>query len=575
MDENNQWHCYICQPEPLLDLVTACDSVFENLEQLLQQNKKRIRVDSDKSKMYDNSLKYSSKKNSSNCNGEEKKLDHPYSGALTYSYKALMVPKELLKKTKKLVETTTNMNASFVKFLKEATENSEINRTVHIRQLKAFKSVLNDIKKAHAALEEGLNLEIQNLDAKIKQKHTKEKETEIKLSNSEVKKTEGKEFKETKIVSEVSEPTDQSVPVIERTGSKKLNCKDKKSGKSEELQYEPNNTEATDMDIVSVPSSVPEDIFESCMDVQKAGEQSIGSRTEHGAVNTSKSRDSKGGTKLIQSPKVKKELVVKLTPVSLCCSPVKAEDPDEKLEKKGENKEGGKENCTSECIPENEIFSQVEDHDLRRSPRVKTTPLRRPTDINTLTSNSEEDSNEPYGEKYSRKSTQSKRKKDKQSSPGHTACSPQSNKGLPLDQSSDSDEIPAVLQEVAMMSHNSSDLDSSSEIPKDALNALKKRTGKEENGKRKRESSTSGSDFDAKKGKSNKDLGAAKKKRQNCSDSSNNDSELERENTRKIEHMRKGTKEAPNEVSLEEELAQKGKRESDEKQQNELPRKLN
>ena len=43
MDENNQWYCYICQPEPLLDLVTACNSVFENLEQLLQQNKKKIK----------------------------------------------------------------------------------------------------------------------------------------------------------------------------------------------------------------------------------------------------------------------------------------------------------------------------------------------------------------------------------------------------------------------------------------------------------------------------------------------------------------------------------------------------
>ncbi|KAM3827605.1 transcriptional regulator ATRX isoform 1-T1 [Vipera latastei] len=574
MDENNQWHCYICQPEPLLDLVTACDSVFENLEQLLQQNKKRIRVDSDKSKIYDHSLKYSSKKNSSSCNGEEKKLDHPYSGALTYSYKALMVPKVLLKKTKKLVETTTNMNASFVKFLKEATENSEINRTVHIRQLKAFKSVLNDIKKTHAALEEGLNLEIQNLGAKFKQKHTKEKETEIKMSNSEMKRTEGKEFKETKIVSEINEPSnDQSVPVTERTGNKKMNCKDKKSGKSEELQYNPNNTEATDMDIVSVPSSVPEDIFEYCMDVQKAGVQNIVNRTEHGSVNTNKSKDSKGGTKLIHSPKVKKELVVKLTPVSLSCSPVKPEDPDEKLEK-GEDKEDGKENCSTQCIPEKDFFPQVEDHDLRRSPRVKTTPLRRPTDINTLTSNSEEDSNEPYGENYGRKTPQSKRKKDKPSSPSGTVCSPQSSKGLTMDQSSDSDEIPAVLQEVAMMSHNSSDLDSSSEIPKDVLNTLKKRTVKEENGKRKRKSSSSGSDFDAKKGNSNKDLGAAKKKRQHCSDSSNNDSELERENTKKTEQTRKTTKETPkreNYVSVEEKLPEKETRESNQKQQNQLP----
>ncbi|KAG8144315.1 hypothetical protein E2320_012841, partial [Naja naja] len=558
MDENNQWHCYICKPEPLLDLVTACDSVFENLEQLLQQNKKRIRVDSDKSKMYDNSLKYSSKKNSSNCNGEEKKLDHPYSGALTYSYKALMVPKVLLKKTKKLAETTTNMNTSFIKFLKEATENSEINRTVHIRQLKAFKSVLNDIRKAHAALEEDLDLEIQTLGVKFKQKHTKEKESEIKTSISEMKRTEGKECKEIKIVSEVSEPSsDQSVSVTERTGSKKLNCKDKKSGKNEELQYKPDNIEATDMDIVSVPSSVPEDIFESCMDVQKAGGQSTVNRTEQGSGNTNRSKD------------IKKELVVKLTPVSL--SSVKPEDPDEKLEK-GEDREDGNENCSSECIPEKDLLSQVED--LRRSPRVKTTPLRRPTDMNTLTSNSEEDSNEPYGEKYGRKTTPSKGGKDKQSPPSGTVCSPQSSKGLAVDQSSDSDEMPAVLQEVSMMSQNSSDLDSSNEISKDAVNTLKKQTMREENGKRKRKSSTSGSDFDAKKGNSNKDLGAAKKKRQNCSDSSNNDSELERDNTTKTEQTKKTTKKTPKKedsVCVEEELSKKETRESSQKQQNESP----
>uniref|UniRef100_A0A8C7E687 DNA helicase n=1 Tax=Naja naja TaxID=35670 RepID=A0A8C7E687_NAJNA len=559
MDENNQWHCYICKPEPLLDLVTACDSVFENLEQLLQQNKKRIRVDSDKSKMYDNSLKYSSKKNSSNCNGEEKKLDHPYSGALTYSYKALMVPKVLLKKTKKLAETTTNMNTSFIKFLKEATENSEINRTVHIRQLKAFKSVLNDIRKAHAALEEDLDLEIQTLGVKFKQKHTKEKESEIKTSISEMKRTEGKECKEIKIVSEVSEPSsDQSVSVTERTGSKKLNCKDKKSGKNEELQYKPDNIEATDMDIVSVPSSVPEDIFESCMDVQKAGGQSTVNRTEQGSGNTNRSKD------------IKKELVVKLTPVSL--SSVKPEDPDEKLEK-GEDREDGNENCSSECIPEKDLLSQVED--LRRSPRVKTTPLRRPTDMNTLTSNSEEDSNEPYGEKYGRKTTPSKGGKDKQSPPSGTVCSPQSSKGLAVDQSSDSDEMPAVLQEVSMMSQNSSDLDSSNEISKDAVNTLKKQTMREENGKRKRKSSTSGSDFDAKKGNSNKDLGAAKKKRQNCSDSSNNDSELERDNTTKTEQTKKTTKKTPKKedsVCVEEELSKKETRESSQKQQNESPK---
>lgn len=546
MDENSQWHCYICQPEPLLDLVTACDSVFENLEQLLQQNKKRIRVENEKSKMYDNTLKYSSKKNS--CNGEEKKSGHSHSGALTYTYKALMVPTDLLKKTKKLVETTTNMNTSFVNFLKEASENSEVNSTVRLRQLKAFKSVLGDIKKSHLALEESLNLEIQALDTKILQRNSKEKETAIKADNTEEKKTEEKERKEHNVTLEVSEQTNQSVPITEQTGSRKAGCRDKKVGKDEELQYEPHNAEATDMDIVSVPSSVPEDIFESCMEAQKAA-----GATDQGAINVCvksniPTKDRKEGKKSMPSTKVTKELVVKLTPVSLPSSPVKAEDPDGKPGKgKPEKKVSGKENCNSsvECPPESEIISLVEDPDLRRSPRVKTTPLRRPTDINALTSNSEEDSNDTRHGKHRRKSTKPKSEKDERSSPDSALRSPQSTVLLDskkldrVEQSSDSDEVPAVLQEVAMMSRSSSDVDSSGEVLKDDLNDLQRQPVKEDNGKRKRKKSSSGSDFDAKKGKSSKV--SAKKKRQNYSDSSNYDSEVV-EGLSKIESTKKAIK---------------------------------
>ncbi|XP_048370601.1 transcriptional regulator ATRX-like isoform X2 [Sphaerodactylus townsendi] len=561
MDENSQWHCYICQPEPLLDLVTACDSVFENLEQLLQQNKKRIRVENEKSRMYDNTLKYSSKKNS--CNGEEKKLGHSYSSALTYSFKALMVPKDLLKKTKKLVETTTNMNTSFVNFLKEASENSEINSTVHLRQLKAFKSVLSDIKKSHLALEENLTLEIQALDAKIRQRNTKEKETEVKVDNNEVKQTDEKELKGHKIALEISEPMNQSVPVTEQAGGRKAGCKDKKLGKTEELQYEPHNAEATDMDIVSVPSSVPEDIFESCMEAQKAA-GAADQGTAKSLIQSTK--DSKGGKKSMQSTKVTKELVVKLTPVSLSSSPVKAEDLDGKSGK-SIKKESGKENCSSssECSPENEISSLVEDPDLRRSPRVKTTPLRRPADINTLTSNSEEDSNDAHHGKHRRKSPKSKSDKDNQSSPDTTVHSPQStilsdSKKLDtVEQSSDSDEVPAVLQEVAIMSHSSSDVDSSGEVPKDLLNDLRRKPAKDDKGKRKRKNSSSGSDFNAKKGRSSKI--SAKKKRENNSDSSNYDSEV-MEDVGKIESTKKAMKKDPkgeSHESSEEEPDKKGK----------------
>ncbi|XP_051645849.1 transcriptional regulator ATRX isoform X2 [Manacus candei] len=571
LDENNQWHCYICHPEPLLDLVTACDSVFENLEQLLQQNKKKIKVESEKSKIYDHTVKFSPKRNSANCNGEEKKLDNSYSGSLTYSYKALMVPKDLLKKTKKLVETTANLNSSFVSFLKNAAENVEISPTVQLCQLKAFKSVLSDMKKAHLALEEGLNLEIQALNVKIKDKNTKEKKTEVRSEKNEVKKDEGKEhvaLKEDdtvqtpkKVVSEQpdSEPMDQSVPTVEQTDNKPTSGEEKKSGRNEEPQYEPNSTEALDMDIVSIPSSVPEDIFEtleSAMEIQMpSDEQESGNTgTDHETPNSNTKsnapvKDAKGGTKLKSSAKGTKELVVKLTPVSLSEVTVKAEDRDNSLEKenksvdakpRAEDCDPVKQNHTagSEPSTENEAVP-VEESDLRRSPRVKTTPLRRPTDMSPLTSNSEEDSNDMGSEKRKGKPAKQPRRKNDQRNPSDSAAdgpSPdnlsESKKPYVLDQSSDSDEMPAVLKEAGMMSRSSSDIDSNSEAPANdqkTSDFQKNQPVKDENGKRKRKSSSSGSDLDAKRGKSAKNAAAAKKKRQNYSDSSNYDSELEKE----------------------------------------------
>ncbi|XP_009865469.1 PREDICTED: transcriptional regulator ATRX [Apaloderma vittatum] len=572
LDENNQWHCYICHPEPLLDLVTACDSVFENLEQLLQQNKKKIRVESEKSKIYDHTVKFSPKRNSSNCNGEEKKLDDSYSGSITYSYKALMVPKDLLKKTKKLVETTANLNSRFVSFLKNASENVEISPAVQLCQLKAFKSVLSDMKKTHQALEEGLNLEFQALNVKIKDKNTKEKKPDIRSEKNEETKDEGKEntsLKEEntvktpkKVASEQpdGEPMDQSVPAAEQGDTKRASGEDKKSGRNEEPQYEPNSTEALDMDIVSIPSSVPEDIFEtleSAMEIQAASDEQDGGNTgtEHETPNSNAKsnapgRDTKGGTKLKSSAKGTKELVVKLTPVSLSEPTVKAEDPDSSVAKgskdegvtpKAENCDSAKQNHNSASEPstENETVSPVEESDLRRSPRVKTTPLRRPTDISPLTSNSEEESNDTCSEKRKRKPSKlPRRKNDKRNSSDSTVDGPSPNKlskskkPYLLDNSSDSDEMPAVLKEVAMMSHSSSDIDSNSEAPTNDQKTSKfhkNQPVKDENGKRKRKSSSSGSDLDAKRGKSAKSSTAAKKKRQNYSDSSNYDSELEKE----------------------------------------------
>ncbi|XP_023375212.1 transcriptional regulator ATRX isoform X3 [Otolemur garnettii] len=566
MDENSQWYCYICHPEPLLDLVTACNSVFENLEQLLQQNKKKIKVDNEKgNKVYDHTSRFSPKKNSSNCNGEEKKLDDSCSGSVTYSYSALIVPKEMIKKAKKLIETTANMNSSYVKFLKQATDNSEINSATKLRQLKAFKSVLGDIKKAHLALEEDLNSEIRAVDIINKEKNTKEHKVVDAKSETKVRKGEKPCALERKDVLKLevkpsrkqvdSEHIDQNRMEEQRT-NKSPSGEYKKSDRKEEPQYEPANTsDDLDMDIVSVPSSVPEDIFENletAMEVQSSAEyQGDGnSGTEQELESSSvklniPSKDSRGGIKSKTTAKVTKELYVKLTPVSLSNSPIKGADCQDVPQDKDGYKSSGLNGKSEKCGPRQEnsdheqlvetgVSLLLEESDLRRSPRVKTTPLRRQTEINPATSNSDEESNETVKEKQ--KLSVPMRKKDKRNSSDSAIDNPKPNK-LPkskqseiVDQNSDSDEMLAILKEVSRISHSSSDTDIN-EIHTNhkALYDLKTQTGKDTKGKRKRKSSTSGSDFDVKKGKSAKSSIISKKKRQNQSESSNYDSELEKE----------------------------------------------
>ncbi|XP_058392203.1 transcriptional regulator ATRX-like isoform X5 [Diceros bicornis minor] len=569
MDENNQWYCYICHPEPLLDLVTACNSVFENLEQLLQQNKKKIKVDNEKSsKVYDHTPRFSPKKNSSNCNGEEKKLDDSCSGSVTYSYSALIVPKEMIKKAKKLIETTANMNSSYVKFLKQATDNSEINSATKLRQLKAFKSVLADIKKAHLALEEDLNSEIRALDAVNKEKNTKEHKVIDGKSETKVRKGEKPFAMEKKDISKSeaklsrkqvdSEHMDQGVPVEEQRANKSTSGEHKKSDKKEVPQYEPANTsEDLDMDIVSVPSSVPEDIFEnletamevqSSADYQGDGNSGTEQELESSSVKLNiTSKDNRGGIKSKTTAKVTKELYVKLTPVSLSNSPIKDADcqevPQDKdgykssgLNSKPENCGVGQEKNDNEHLVESEVSLLSEESDLRRSPRVKTTPLRRQTETNPATSNSDEESNETVKEKQ--KLSVRVRKKDKRNSSDSALDNPKPNK-LPkskpseiMDQNSDSDEMLSILKEVSRMSHSSSsdtDINETHTNHEKTLYDLKTQSGKDDKGKRKRKSSTSGSDFDIKKGKSAKRSIISKKKRQNQSESSNYDSELEKE----------------------------------------------
>ncbi|XP_069842433.1 transcriptional regulator ATRX [Dendropsophus ebraccatus] len=655
MDEESKWHCYICQPEPLLDLVAACDSVFENLEQLLQQNKKKMKVENDKSKLYDQTLKTLS------CNGQDKQMDNPHSCAITYSFKALMVPKEILKKTKRIIETTTNLNSSFVNFLKQESENVDANRSARIRQLKAFKSVLGDLKKAHQALEESLTKEMtsdlgktpkknkdvsENRQPKDKQndktsesrkdsslhenekvkncsnlKHVKsennkrvEKEVnsghtrnggQVDISDESVEQKEGNgdvlvfaevpedaymeteggddQLDETTVqkksencavdkVLDVSEHLQEDShvegesdfedkekseknrdklkkstekPKRSISDSKKRNTdKSKKEQQSsaesendadktasnstssrlarsrsplkkskKDQSFEPHAAEALDMDIVSVPSSVPEDIFDS-LDASLEAQNAL---NDSGLKTPTK----KGG----KEPKsaVKKELILKLTPVSLSKSPSKKRESGDSTKVEASEDGSDAEKAMSPSYVSGNEHSSENDSKLRKSPRVKTTPRRRKADTVT-SSNTEEESNDTDKEKKKKKQPSKKSETKHASSASEKSSKRKPNKEK-LDSNShesgsDSEEVPEVLKKAALMSNSSSEHESCSEVKK---SGKKVKESLKHDGKRKRKSSSSGPE--AVKVTRNS---TAKKRRSNHSDSSNYDSELEK-----------------------------------------------
>ncbi|KAM8952869.1 transcriptional regulator ATRX [Pelodytes ibericus] len=678
MDEESQWHCYICEPDPLLDLVTACDSVFENLEQLLQQNKKKMKVDNDKSKTSEHQSDFD--KRNSSCNGGEKTLDSTFAGAVTYSYKALMVPKEMLKKAKKLIETTTNLNSSFVNFLKHGAKNTEVSRSIKLRQLKAFKSVLGDLKRAHSALEQSLTVELHSLDEQKVSKKSKDATSESKSKERRVSDEKHKENKKTSPsvrekakntnsekhqepeqdgpvevtkVAEKNEDLDQSVEEAETVeehiqdtedneadmevsvgadasmeienenqldnaeveseieeedkdtddgndlqdkedkSSKKRQKQKKQTHKpkgstsesqgeqvdiikeglsSPELENEPakkegrvnretvktnksrtpqkrsdrkfqsNSSEALDSDIVSVPSSVPEDIFDS-LDSALESQNLLNDSEKLPSSGTTPSKRKNEG----KEPKtpVKKELIVKLTPVSLSSSPVKSEDSNSRksLKKESDSENDNRGNVSCNETPGQSSGSEQDDSKLRRSPRVKTTPKRRPADVNPTTSNTEESNDTDKEKTKSSSKRQQKTTKAKSSSsdepPKPTRSASKQSVKCDLKSPSDSDDMPEVLKKAAMMSNSSSEMDSSNEA-KDAKSPLRtKEKHKENDGKRKRKSSSS----DTTK-RTTRNSTAAKKKRQDHSDSSNFDSELEKDikSLSKIGSAKKGKK---------------------------------
>uniref|UniRef100_A0A7N6F925 DNA helicase n=1 Tax=Anabas testudineus TaxID=64144 RepID=A0A7N6F925_ANATE len=379
----SKWYCYVCSPEPLFDLVMACDSVLENMEHLWQQQRKRNRVEPEKSGLYD-TLPHLPP------NIPLDKWDHTgMDGNVVFNYNTLQISKDVTKKAKHLVDSTNSLNRTFLNFIHTVTTSKQTPGVRH-RYLKSFLGVVKGLRKSLTALEDSLKEEFSDLDV---------------LSSWE----------------------------------KFL---------SDDYDTQPVTEAENELDVSD----------EKCLrDLQKlAGEHFEDDDSDSkGFTDGINTQAQKSGTKLSESGvSMTKKLIVKLTPVPMEQEPLshalKMEEDINMKDKKSEAQVISVDKETGICATkaeskknDNSNASQhlEEEQGNRRSPRVKTTPLRRPSDVKAKTSLTAADSDCDS---------------DPEETPGTVPAKNTEEQSLSRARDdSDSDEVPAALLERAAMTQSS------------------------------------------------------------------------------------------------------------------------
>uniref|UniRef100_A0A8C7ICX9 DNA helicase n=1 Tax=Oncorhynchus kisutch TaxID=8019 RepID=A0A8C7ICX9_ONCKI len=424
LDEESKWYCYVCSPAPLLDLVVACDNVLDNLGSLWQDHRKRGRGDG-KSGHCDSHPRHS--QNIPTGHWNHSGMD----GHVVFNYNTLQIPEEMAKKAKNLVDSTNTVNTTFVKFIQGGMDFKR-------QYVKTFQSVLKGLKKSHTALEEAL----------------------------------WEEFKEIGLPKDGGNSTFGTVAPQAQEGCVEMDIVDRnclhylKKIASEHL--EENDSDSKGFTDDERPSSSSE----------MKGVLGTGIIPRRGRGRPRK--NSKPGE---DPSNMTKQLVVQLTPVPVEKQPPSG-PPELELEAEGkkqfeeeikEKVDDRKGDCESiepategeyESAEEGNESLELEDEpENRRSPRVKTTPLRRPGEGKTKSTPSGADSE---GDS------------DPDTSPNVEVPQGADEGGLGRGiEDSDSDEVPAVLQRAAMARSSDeagSDDGDHRSVTKKCLFGLKKNT---------------------------------------------------------------------------------------------------
>lgn len=336
--------------------------------------------------------------------------------SVLFNCSTLHVSGEATQKTQHLVESTNVLNRTFLSLIRTRTT-SKGSADLRCVYLNSFLSVVKGLKQSIAALEESIKEEFADLD----------------VSSWE------------RICEDLDSPAAAEAELdLSITDASRL--RDLRRLAAEHLIGESSKSRSLAGGVLNSPGT--------------AGNSHVAEHTVE-------------DTKLIATESavsMTKKLVVKLTPVALEQESTsgfpKQEDShaEDGVNKKAAPEDemvdgdGALSHDTTAAVPHGE----VPEHSNRRSPRLKTTPLRRPSDAKVKASHPSADS-------------------DLESEDDSAAAPPTSTEGRVLavdEDDSDSDSVPAALLHVAAMSHSSDDEDSqsSTQVAKQRLFWLAKNT---------------------------------------------------------------------------------------------------
>uniref|UniRef100_A0A8C3AQV5 DNA helicase n=1 Tax=Cyclopterus lumpus TaxID=8103 RepID=A0A8C3AQV5_CYCLU len=516
-DENSKWHCYVCRSEPLQDLVSKCHSIMEKQE---LKDPKPDKSEEHESKRHKNKAV---REHKTIVNGKEHTEG---SGTMTFSYKKLQVPKELIKKAKKLVETTTGLNNTFIQFIQQAAE-EQGDKSIRYRHLKAFRAVLADLKKAHSALEVALGPEFKNMELQNgnEGQHIVRKSTCVvspEVHDIAAKDADNPEDEKARHATadeaDMGQPNEQEMSDTKMKDNQTETNLTKKKIKTEACEdgLVSAGEMSLDHDIMSVPPSVPEELFQM---VESLADSTMLSQSDS---VTDAVKKSSGNSKDSQPPQPKvKNLIVKLTPVPVVTTRGSRSAVSKNREKARETQK--------KCVDDREkekgdaakapVDMTASPPPSRRSSRLKTTPLRKQAENKGKEESSDSDEDRKSKSKSSKKSSKNNKENVKETTVSEKKT-----------MDSDSDEIPNILLEKAAAGC-STDEEQGSTSAKKCLFKLKNTSTQDTDkaSKRKRKSESSDSDMAIKSKKTLK-----KKKKQTGSDSTNSDSDQEKESKSKV-----------------------------------------